>query len=83
MLRLIDAAFRTTQMLYFLFENCESHANAVAALTGRIMEEVGVSEEDVEGCRRFLQVRYSPPMTYDMGYWHAICILTFSFPFRF
>ena len=63
-LRLIDAAFRTTQMLYFLFENCESHANAVAALTGRIMEEVGVSEEDVEGCRRFLQVRYFPSMTY-------------------
>ena len=62
-LRLIDAGFRTTQMMYFLFENCESHANAVAALTGRILEEVGVSEEDVEGCRRFLQVRYFPSMT--------------------
>lgn len=60
MLRLIDAGFRTTQMMYFLFENCASHATAVAALTRRILEEAGVSEEDSEGCQRFLQVHYFP-----------------------
>lgn len=57
-LRLIDAGFRTSQMMYFLFENCASHAAAVAALTRRILEEAGVSEEDSEGCQRFLQVMY-------------------------
>ena len=55
-LRLIDASFRTTQMMYFLFDNCASHASTIATLTRRILDEPGVSEEDCEGCQRFLQV---------------------------
>ena len=81
MLRLIDAGFRTTQMMYFLFENCASHATAVAALTRRILDEAGVSEEDSEGCQRFLQVLYLKVSCLFLFYMYAPVFLPLNFSF--